>query len=228
MANKLIAYEVDVQNDFMNENNGRLYVPNAQLLKPTIAYVANLMQKNNVRRIRGRDRHFADDPELLENKGPFPRHCMDKMYKETNANGAFGIDFIPELNAIDAYVLENKTATGNNVRVYTKNELKEIANGVGDIVFEKQHYDVFTNNAAEKVLEYMQVKKVVVYGVATNFCVKAAVLGMQKRGIQTYVVEDAIEGIPLEGKDGIDAAINEMKNANAKFVKAKELEQLLR
>jgi len=33
----------------------------------------------------------------------------------------------------------------------------------------------------------------VVYGVATDFCVKAAVLGMQKRGVQCYVVEDAIK-----------------------------------
>jgi nicotinamidase-related amidase len=203
-------------------------VPNAQALKPTIAYVANLMQKNNVRRVRGRDRHFEDDPELLENNGPFPRHCMDKMYNQTNEDKRFGIDFIKELNAVDTYVLENKTGFGNKIRVYKEQELKEIANGIGDIVFEKQHYDVFTNNATEKVLDYMGVKKAIVYGVATNFCVKAAVLGMQNRGIQTYVVEDAIEGIPLEANAGIDAAIKEMKDANAKFVKANELEKLLR
>ncbi|MFA6089431.1 MAG: isochorismatase family cysteine hydrolase [Candidatus Woesearchaeota archaeon] len=229
MKNELIAYEVDMQNDFMNKNNGRLYVPNAETIKANVAKTVEYVLDANLRRIRSRDRHFADDVELTKNGGPFPEHAMDKIYGQKNQNGQFGIDFIPELKVVDTYVVENKIGEQNKFRTYTNQELEKIAkgnrNGKGDIVFEKQHYDVFTNPAAEKVLELMGVKKAVVYGVATDYCVKAAVIGMQQRGIVTYVVEDAIEGIT---KDGIKLAKQEMAANGARFVKLNQLEELLR
>jgi len=86
--------------------------------------------------------------------------------------------------------------------------------------FTKTSYDVFTNLAAEMVLKTYEVKEAVVYGVATDYCVKAAVLGMQKRGIQCYVVEDAIAGVsPQTTAD----AIFDMKEAGATFVKTKDI-----
>jgi nicotinamidase/pyrazinamidase len=101
------------------------------------------------------------------------------------------------------------------------------------IYFEKQHYDVFTNPAAayafEKLLEQPKFEReAVVYGVATDYCVKAAVLGMQARGIQCYVVEDAIKGVDVNPGD-TEKAILEMKQAGAKFVKTQSvLEELLK
>ncbi len=90
------------------------------------------------------------------------------------------------------------------------------------IYFEKQSYDVFTNAHLEVFLHEARVSEAVVYGVATDYCVKAAVLGMQERGIQTYVVEDAIKGITEESSS---AAIANMRKAGAKVV---SLEQVLR
>ncbi len=74
----------------------------------------------------------------------------------------------------------------------------------------------------EVFLHEARVSEAVVYGVATDYCVKAAVLGMQERGIQTYVVEDAIKGITEESSS---AAIANMRKAGAKVV---SLEQVLR
>lgn len=88
------------------------------------------------------------------------------------------------------------------------------------IYFEKQSYDVFTNPNAEELLKRANVTEAVVYGVATDYCVKAAVLGMQKRGIQCYVVEDAIKGV---SPDTTKSALEEMVNAGAKFVTTKEV-----
>jgi len=71
-----------------------------------------------------------------------------------------------------------------------------------------------------KFLEIAKVGEAVVYGVATDFCVKAAVLGMQKRGVQCYVVEDAIKGVFPETTQ---KALEEMILAGAKFVTTKDI-----
>ena len=86
--------------------------------------------------------------------------------------------------------------------------------------FQKQHYDVFTNPEAERALKEKEVTEAVIYGVATDFCVKAAVLGMQARGIQTYVVEDAIRGV---FPDQTKLALEAMTAAGAKFVTTKQV-----
>lgn len=224
MKNKIIAYEVDLQNDFMNEKNGRLYVPGAELIKPTTADVVRFVLDKKLRRVRSRDRHFADDLELAENKGPFPQHCMDEKYGQKNDN-AFGLDFIPELQANNKYVIENKIDEGDNFKKYTQQELKAIAEAKGDILLEKQDNDAFTNPATEQLLKLLGAKQAIVYGVATDYCVKAAVVGMQQRGIQCYVVEDAIAGVD---KETTEAARKEIIKAGAKFVVANDLERLMK
>ncbi len=90
------------------------------------------------------------------------------------------------------------------------------------IYFEKQSYDVFTSPYTERVLKNLEVDEAVVYGVATDYCVKAAVLGMQKRGIQTYVIEDAIEGVDINSRD-VEKALKDMKDVGAKLVTTEEV-----
>ena len=94
------------------------------------------------------------------------------------------------------------------------------------LYFEKQSHDVFTNPAFELFLDLAEVNEVVVYGVATDICVKAAVLGMQYRGIQCYVVGDSTSGVD---SNETKKAIDEMKEEGAIFVKTKDvLEDLLK
>ncbi|MEK6827242.1 MAG: cysteine hydrolase family protein, partial [Nanoarchaeota archaeon] len=52
-----------------------------------------------------------------------------------------------------------------------------------NLFFEKQSYDVFTNPTISAFLKESKIKESIVYGVATDYCVKAAVLGMQQKGI---------------------------------------------
>lgn len=221
--NELIFYQVDMQNDFMNKEDGRLQVPNAENIKTNIRTLSSIAEKKNIRRIKSMDRHFADDSELTRNGGPFPDHCMDWSYNQKNKEGNYGLDFIPELQANGSYILEHKIAEGSNYRNYSEKELEDIANGNKDITIEKQHNDVFTNPAAEKVLAKMDVKEVIAYGVATEYCLLTAILGMQKRRIQTYVVTDAIEGIT---STGAIEALRTMEEAGAKFIKTKDVQRI--
>jgi nicotinamidase/pyrazinamidase len=232
MKDKLIFYEVDVQNDFMN-GGGRLYVPDAELIKTNIGKLAEFAIENNIKRIRSRDRHFKDDEELKV----FPEHCMDWQYGQIDGFdhhyysgdlAIYGIDFIPKLatNMRRANVLQNKIGEGNQFKTYTKKEIKEIANDKeANIVIEKQHYDVFTNPAVKPILEAMNVKTAIVYGVATDYCVKAAVIGMQKLGIETFVLEDAIKGITAESSK---QALDEMVCEGAEIIQLKYLEKVIK
>jgi nicotinamidase/pyrazinamidase len=104
--------------------------------------------------------------------------------------------------------------------VGTLGQEKVILSKLGEKYFEKQHYNVFTNPDAERVLKQEKVNEAVVYGVATDICVRAAVLGMQARTILCYVVEDAIRGI---FPDKTQQALEEMVKAGAKLVTTKDV-----
>ena len=86
------------------------------------------------------------------------------------------------------------------------------------IVLSKQTYDVFTNPFTKTVLS--EVKDAVVYGVATDYCVKAAVLGMLALGIKVIVVSDAIMGVD---ETTTKKAIDRMKRSGAMFRTTEEI-----
>lgn len=220
---KTIAYRVDMQEDFMTEAHGRLYVPNAEKIKSNINDLEKTVEKSNVRRIASIDRHFVDDEEFIENNGPFPQHCLDKSYKQRNADGTYGIDLIKEVKTKDAIHIENKIGEGK-YKEYDNEELERIAATGNDLVFEKQNYDVFTNPHVENVLKYMGVERAVVYGVATDYCVKAAALGLAKRGIETFVVTNAISGIT---SDGVQKAIHCFEDKNIHLIRTYAAKELL-
>ncbi len=88
----------------------------------------------------------------------------------------------------------------------------------GTVLLGKHTYDVFSNPRTKPALR--DVDKAVVYGVATDYCIKAAVLGMLKMGIKVTVVEDAIKGV---AKDTTEQALKEMKDKGAVFKKTKEV-----
>lgn len=90
------------------------------------------------------------------------------------------------------------------------------------IIFEKKTYDVFDkelgNPNFEKWLDEHKVTEAYVYGVATEICIRAAVIGLCKKGITVYVFKDAIKGIDEKNEK---EAIQEMRNHGALFVEAK-------
>ena len=88
------------------------------------------------------------------------------------------------------------------------------------IVLEKTIFSVFGNENAESVFRELNAEKYFVFGVATDYCVKAAVLGLLERGFSVAVVEDAISGVTPETSL---AALDEMKFAGAEFVRTNDL-----
>ena len=229
-----IFYDVDTQNDFMNKD-GALYVPGAESIKPNLKKLTQYAIKDYIPIVGSVDKHHGipeykhREWELQRWGGPFPDHCMngtqgeEKITETTTEKLRLKDEHLPEdlfsRHFLDDYV--HKEFLKNAIK-----EIKQKSRWKAGLYFEKQSYDVFTNHSFEEFLKIADVKEAVVYGVATDYCVKAAVLGMQKRGIQCYVVKDAIKGVTPETTK---QALEEMVKAGARFIKTKEvLENKLR
>lgn len=86
-------------------------------------------------------------------------------------------------------------------------------------VIRKSTYDVFNEQekmrAVIKKFKEMEKTTIVVYGVATDYCVKSAVLGFLFRGFKVIVIKDAIAGVRA---DKTKQAITQMTKKGAIFM----------
>jgi nicotinamidase/pyrazinamidase len=77
--------------------------------------------------------------------------------------------------------------------------------GGGQIIVEKQALDVFTNPNFRALLESLAADRYVVYGVATEYCVRCAIAGLLSTGRPVALVTDAIAAVnPDDGARTLD------------------------
>ncbi len=70
--------------------------------------------------------------------------------------------------------------------------------GEGQLFVEKQRLDVFSNPDFPALLKTLQADRYIVYGVATDYCVRAAVTGLLATGKPVALVTDAIAAVNPE------------------------------
>jgi len=132
---------------------------------------------------------------MENNGGPFPLHCIKRTV---------GAEKIPETP--QEYIIVNP------------GEYHKIADAVENttpIYFSKPTYDVFENQEITRFLKEHSVRKAFVIGVATDYCIKAAVLGMLNLGIHCYIQKSQIAGVD---KKTTEEALNEMIVAGAEII----------
>ncbi|MBU1023736.1 cysteine hydrolase [bacterium] len=195
---KTVFFDIDTQYDFIMPN-GNLYVPGAVNLIPNFQKLSEIALEYGIKVVSSADAHIMDDPEFEF----FPPHCI---------KGEPGWLKIPETTFEDIY--------------HIKNEEEKMNGGPSaqQIVLEKTEFSMWSNPNTERLLVGLGLKRAIVYGVATDYCVKAAALGLIKRGYETYVVEDAIAAVSPETNT---TALEEMKEVGVKFIKTKDVEGLL-
>src|SRR5207245_4136830 len=90
----------------------------------------------------------------------------------------------------------------------------------GEILFHKHRFDVFTNENVPAVLDVLRPDDIVLYGVATDVCDKAAVEGLLARLPHTrlFVVTDAVRGID---KDVSEPLLTEGSDAGSSLAPAR-------
>ena len=70
--------------------------------------------------------------------------------------------------------------------------------GAGQTIVEKQALDVFSNPDFPSLLDRVAADRYVVYGVATEYCVRCAILGLLATGKPVALVTDAIAAVSPE------------------------------
>ena len=196
MARQMFV-DIDTQYDFISAD-GALSVPGAEDIRGNLRALTNHALENGVKIIASADAHAPDDKEFEV----FPPHCVQ---------GTPGQKKIEETSVVNTLVIENTAPETHPDEVFTKAD---------QILLEKQTYDVFTNPNAAQLVKAANADEHIVYGVATDYCVKAAVCGLLELGYQVIVVEDAIAAVDQSaGND----AVSMMKGRGAIFKKTVEI-----
>jgi nicotinamidase/pyrazinamidase len=87
---------------------------------------------------------------------------------------------------------------------------------------DKDAYSGFDGTDLATILREKGVKRVVVCGIATDYCVKATAHDALKAGFEVIVLEDAIRGVEVNPGD-CQRAIEELRSAGARVIVSSDL-----
>jgi nicotinamidase/pyrazinamidase len=205
---RIIFWDVDTQHDFMRAD-GKLYVPDAEQIIPNLERLTHYAHAHAIRIVASADDHVMGHPEISDTpdwETTFPPHCM----RDTP-----GQRKIPATALQDPLVIEPAPADApvlvDRIRAHR-----------GDILFHKHRFDVFSNQNVVPVLDALAPDDILLYGVATDVCDKAAVEGLLERRPQTrlFVVTDAVRGID---RDVSEHLLREWGDEGVRLVKTREV-----
>jgi nicotinamidase/pyrazinamidase len=182
---------VDVQNDFADPA-GSLYVRGGE----DVASVANAQHAKA--RAAGaavaytQDWHPEHTPHFVTDGGIWPVHCVQ---------GSWGAEFRPEL-IVDGTVIR-KGADGRDG--YSAFSVRDPTTG------EREGTEL------EHALRGWDIERIVILGLATDYCVVETVSDARMLGFDVDVVAEGIRAVDLHPGDG-DRAIRRMRDAGAELV----------
>jgi nicotinamidase/pyrazinamidase len=195
MNELLVFFDVDTQVDFMLPR-GRLYVQGAEQLVPRLVRLMSWARAHQIAVISSADAHTPDDPEFKI----WPPHCVI---------GSPGQRRIPETQWAGAVVIPNRPGA-----------FTPPARWAGQFILEKSTYSSEGNPNFLGVLHALGPRRAVVFGVATEYCVRADALALRAHGYPVDLVTDAIKPITEEGGR---KALKEMTAAGVRLVTTEEV-----
>ena len=175
MAGRVILWDVDTQGDFM-EPDGKLYVPGAEETAPAMARLVAAAREAGVVHVASVDDHELTDAEISDTpdfRTTFPPHCL---------RGTRGARKIGETDQEEPIPLGLEPVPERYLRGR-------------EFLLLKKSIDVFTNPNADLLLARLDPGEIVLFGVATDVCDDAAILGLHARGRRVRFVEDAARGL---------------------------------
>jgi nicotinamidase/pyrazinamidase len=184
---RTVVFDIDTQRDFL-EPGGALYVPGGETIVPALRRILEAAHDCRVPVVASMDAHTPDDPEF----GTFPPHCIA---------GTRGQEKIAE-----TVVGPLRIATATWEAPFDAAET---------LVLEKHRLSVLEAPAFEATFAALRPERAVVVGVATEYCVRAAALGLRKRGVEVALVTDAIRAVDA---DAGNRAVEEARTAGVKLV----------
>ena len=182
-SGRRLLWDVDTQADFVLAT-GLLSVPDAESAVPQMRRLVEWARERGIVHVASADDHEPGDPELSDApdyETTFPPHCL---------RGSAGAARIAETAQHDPAVLPLTPLEPDAVAA--------LVLGRREILVPKKQFDVFTNPNTEAMLEALDPGEVIVFGVATDVCDHAAIMGLRDRGRRVAFVEDASRGLSAE------------------------------
>jgi len=181
---------VDVQNDFADPA-GSLAVPGGDRLVPAInAEVQRAATAGSVI-VYTQDWHPESTPHFAKDGGIWPVHCV---------GGTWGAEFHPDLQVVGRSIRKGQEGEDG----YSGFRMRDAGTG------EEIPTDL------EGFLREAGVSRVVVCGLATDYCVKETAIDAVRLGFGTTVAAGMIAAVDREPGDG-DRAIEAMRAAGAQL-----------
>lgn len=189
----MVAYDdrtalivVDVQNDFADPR-GSLYVAGGEEVVPVANREIDRALNEGAVVAYTQDWHPPDTPHFEKDGGIWPVHCV---------GGTWGAELHAGLS-VDGEVVRKGTGgedgySGFTVRDPQSGEVKETRLG--------------------GLLHARDVEKVVVLGLATDYCVKETAVDAVRKGFSTVVLTEGIRAVNLEVGDD-ERALDEIRRA---------------
>jgi nicotinamidase/pyrazinamidase len=179
---------VDVQNDFADPD-GSLHVGGGDEVVPSANDEIAAAERAGALVVRTQDWHPASTPHFEKDGGLWPVHCVQ---------GTWGAEFHPDLR--EAGEIVRKGAGGEDG--YSGFRMRDPVTGES------------APTPLHDLLQDRGIERLVVCGLATDYCVVETVLDARRLRYPVAVIGDAIRAVDLEVGDG-DRAIRRMRDAGA-------------
>lgn len=196
----MIAYDqrtalvvVDMQNDFADPA-GNLAVTDGDAIVPIVNEAVRAALDASALVIATQDWHPESTPHFAKDGGVWPVHCVA---------GTWGAELHPSLELPVAVPNVRKGANGED----------------GYSGFTMRHPTTGEEIATELegLLRGRRVERIVVCGLATDYCVKATAIDAIRLGFAVSLLGDAVAAVNLAPDDG-DQALAEMAEAGVTLV----------
>ncbi len=183
---------VDVQNDFCP--GGALAVSEGDEVVAPLNRAAQTIAQRGGLVVASRDWHPPTTRHFQQYGGKWPVHCV---------HGTPGAAFHPDLRLPDGAVIVSK-GTGTEDDGYSAFEGRTDG-----------------GSTLDETLRARGVRRLLVGGLATDYCVRASVLDAIKHGYEVVVLTDAIRGVNLQPDDSA-RALQEMHTHGARLLTTDE------
>jgi nicotinamidase/pyrazinamidase len=177
---------VDLQNDFADPA-GSLSVAGGSAIVPIVNREIEQATQAGASVVYTQDWHPPSTPHFAKDGGIWPVHCLADSW---------GSELHPDL-----------LVAGPSVRKGVNGE-----DGYSGFTMRDPLTGETVPTELETILRERGISRVVVAGLATDYCVKATALDAARLGFRTIVLLDAIAAVDLEAGDG-ERAVEEMRAA---------------
>ena len=181
---------VDVQNDF-SDPSGSLYVQDGQHVVPVANEQVSEATAAGSYVVYSQDWHPPSTPHFVEEGGIWPTHCV---------KGSWGAMFHPDLR-VAGDIVHKGDQGGDGYSAFSE---RDPLSGETE------------PTTLQRLLQEHDVERLVIRGLATDYCVVETVADGRRLGYPVTVIRDGIRAVDREAGNG-ERALERMRSAGAEL-----------